>query len=295
MRALWLAALVGVLHVHHAPSHDSEAPFSDVVAAAHAAHLDFVVLTEHAPDGAAGPLPAAERAGIDTAPDGHRVLVLVGAEIGTRDGHLLALDVRELVAGKDRPGREVVDAIHAQGGFAVVPHPLTYGGWGDWSAPVDGLEVQNNAAAFRRIVGPLLPARILRLAFDAQGALGSMLVRPSQELALWDRLLAEGRPLWGFAGSDAHQNLSLLGWQLDPYLRMFQTVQTVCPDGPLETRAVWAALREGRCHIHFALFEPRRGEARDVALPSGRRELQLDGGARVLEIHQPPRGILPAP
>src|SRR5262245_21731798 len=48
VKALALAALVGVLHVHHAPSHDSDAPFEDVLAAADSAGLDFVVLTEHA-------------------------------------------------------------------------------------------------------------------------------------------------------------------------------------------------------------------------------------------------------
>jgi len=287
VRSLWLAALVGVLHVHHAPSHDSSAPFEDVLAAAHAARLDFVVLTEHA-SAESGPLPAAELAGPHVAPDGHRVLVLVGVELGTLDGHLLALGVRELVPARDQPGRAVVASIHAQGGFAVVPHPLTYGGWRDWSAPVDGLEVQNNAAAFRRITGPLLPFRVLRFALDPEAALRNMLVRPAEELELWDRLLAERRPIWGFAGSDAHQNISLLGWQLDPYARMFRTVQTVCPDGPLETAALWAALRGGRCHVHLPLFEADRARAREVVLPSGRRELQLDGGDRVLEIHQPP-------
>jgi len=301
VRGLWLAALIGVVHVHHAPSHDSDAPFEDVVAAAHAAALDFVVLTEHTPR-ESGPLPAAELQGIHVGPDGHRVLVLAGVELGTRDGHLLGLGLRELVPARDRPGREVVAAIHAQGGFAVVPHPLTYGGWHDWSAPFDGLEVQNNAAAFRRITGPLLPFRVLRFAFDPEAGLRAMLVRPAPELELWDRLLAEGRRVVGFAGSDAHQNISLLGWQLDPYARMFRTVRTVCPDGPLEAAALWQALRAGRCHVHFPLFESRRGEAREVVLPSGRRELQLDAGARVLEIHQPPgsdaaepRGILPGP
>jgi hypothetical protein len=301
VRSLILAALVGVLHVHHAPSHDSRAPFEELIAAAHAAKLDFVVLTEHA-EAESGPLPAAERAGVHTSPDGHRVLVLVGAELGTQDGHLLAFDVRELVPARGLPGRTVVDAIHAQGGFAVVSHPLTYGGWSDWSAAVDGLEVQNNAAAFRRITGPLLPFRVLRFASDPDAALRAMLVRPAAELELWDRLTAEGRRIHAFAGSDVHQNISLLGWRLDRYERMFRTVQTVCPDGPLEPAALWAALRAGRCHVHFALLEAERARAREVVLPSGRRELQLDGGTHVLEIHPLPapepqgsRAILPSP
>src|SRR5258705_7222419 len=45
VRALALAALVGVIHVPHEPSHDSDASFAEVLAAADQAGLDFVVLT----------------------------------------------------------------------------------------------------------------------------------------------------------------------------------------------------------------------------------------------------------
>ena len=90
MRALAAAALVGVLHVHHAPSHDSDAPFAGLIAAAHEVGLDFLVLTDHSDLREDGPLPAAAHAGLHTAADGHRVLVLVGAEFGAADGHLVA-------------------------------------------------------------------------------------------------------------------------------------------------------------------------------------------------------------
>lgn len=289
MPALVLAALVGVVHVHHAPSHDSDAPFEAVVEAGIAAGLDFVVLTEHADSSGGGPLPAAGRAGIHSGPGGRRLLVLVGVELSTRDGHLLALDVPQVVPSLDRPAREVIEAVHALGGFAVVPHPFSHGGWRDWDAPFDGLEVHNNASDFRRIPGLVLPFRILRLALDRRGALAAMLVRPARELERWDALLASGRRVVGFSGADAHRNVSLLGWQLDPYAQQFGSVQTVCPDGPLEPAAVWAALREGRCAIRYALYSDRAGEARRVEFPSGRVELQLDGGERVLEISQPPR------
>ena len=284
MRGLLAATLVGVLHVHHAPSHDSSAPFEEVLEAAHAAKLDFVVLTEHVDVDRDAPLPAAERAGIYQAPDGHRVLVLVGAEFGTADGHLLGLDIPIAYAARDRPGREVIERIHADGGFAVVPHPFDYGGWRDLDAPFDGIEVHNNAVAARRLRGPLLPFRLLRLALDREGAIRAMLVRPDRELELWDRLLARGRRVAGLSGADAHQNVSLLGWQLDPYREIFELVQSVCPGSALAAEAIWAALREGRCRVRYAVYEDRVGEARAVAFPSGRTELELDGGRRVLEI-----------
>ncbi len=291
MPVLLLAALVGVLHVHHAPSHDSDAPFEEVVAAALAAGLDFLVLTEHAAEDATGGLlPAAERAGRYPGSDGRELLVLVGVELATADGHLLALGVRELVPAGERPGRDVIADIHKQGGFAVVPHPFTHGGWSDWDAPFDGIEVHNNASAFRRIGGPLLPFRVVRAVFARDAALRAMLVRPDPELARLDELLAAGRPVSGYSGADAHQNVSLLGLQLDPYEQMFGVVQTVCPDVSLEEAAVWRALRGGCCHVRYALYDERAGEARPVGFASGRTELQLDGGRRVLELRNAPCG-----
>ncbi len=293
MRLLALAALVGVLHVHQAPSHDTRARFQDVLEAAYAARLDFLVLTEHVLAEAQGALPAAERAGVYTRPDGGHLLVLVGAEFGTRDGHLLAFAIPEVIPAEDRAGRDVIDAIHAAGGFAVVPHPFAYGGWKDWDAPFDGLEVHNNAVVLRRGLGPLLPFRLLRLAFDRDGATRSLLVRPERELDTWEQLLGSGRRVVAFSGVDAHQNVSLLGWQLDPYVEVFRSVQTLCPDAPLEESALWEALRSGACWIRYRLYEARADQAREVRFPSGRSELQLDGGRRVLEIRQPPRSAPP--
>jgi predicted metal-dependent phosphoesterase TrpH len=57
VKALALAALVGVIHVHHAPSHDSDAPFEAVLSAAGEAGLDFVVLTDHAEASTRGSRP----------------------------------------------------------------------------------------------------------------------------------------------------------------------------------------------------------------------------------------------
>jgi hypothetical protein len=289
---LALALLVGVLHVHHAPSHDSDASFAELLAAAHAAELDFLVLAEHAdPDLPSGPLPAAERAGLHAGPGGRSLRVLVAVEFGTADGHLLAYDVDELVPATDRPGAEVIADVHAAGGFAVVPHPFTHGGWHDWDAPFDGLEVHNNASAFQRLLGPLLPLRLLVASFDRPAVLRSMLPRPERELERWESLLMAGRAVVGFSGADAHRNVSLLGWQLDPYSPMFSAVQTVCPGDSLEPKALWAALRGGRCWIRYEIHAGH-GTPSEVRFPSGRRELQLDDGARVLEIRNP---IIEAP
>ena len=295
MSALALAALVGVMHIHHEPSHDSAARFEDVLRAAGEAELDFIVLTDHADVSAPAALPAVEHAGVRRAPNGRPVLVLIGAEFATDDGHLLGLAIEHSVPALGRPARDVIAEIHAQGGFAVVPHPYSHGGWRDWGADFDGLEVQNSASDFTRLYGPLLPLRLIRFAFDRPGELAELWRRPSRELAKWDELLAEGRRVPGFAGADAHQNVSLLGWQLDPYAQMFRGPRMVCPVSRLEREALWSALRSGACAIRWALYEPRAADARERRFPSGRVELQLDGGERVLELRNPPFEPAPLP
>ena len=139
MKALALAVLVGVIHVHHSPSHDSDASFESVLAAADRDGLDFVVLTDHADVSAPAPLPGIEHAGVRVGPSGRRVLVLVGAEFASDDGHVLGLALDHAVPAIGRRGRDVIADIHAQGGFAVVPHPFSHGGWRDWSADFDGM------------------------------------------------------------------------------------------------------------------------------------------------------------
>src|SRR5262249_14885435 len=49
--------------------------------------------------------------------------VIVGEEVSTADGHLLALFIDTLLPPQ-RPAVETIAAIHAQGGLAIAPHPF---------------------------------------------------------------------------------------------------------------------------------------------------------------------------
>ncbi len=287
MLTLFAAALIGVLHVHHEPSHDSDAPFEDVLAAAQAAKLDFVVFADHVPEDARGPLPGAQRRGVHSGTEGHSLLILTGGEFGTTDGHLLGYALPRAIATRGLSGEQAIAAIHEAGGFAVVPHPFHFGGWHAWDAPFDGLEVSNHASALRDEVGPLMPFRLLRLAFSRSAAMRARLRRPEDELRLWDEL-SRTRRVVAFQGADIHANVSLLGWRVDRYREVFAAMHTACPDGPLSEDWIWGQLRQGRCTLRYPLFDDRAHETREVAFENGRVELQLDGGRRVLEIRQLP-------
>ena len=82
-----------------------------------ATELDLIAVTDH--ERIDGALRARE---LHAAGDYHFGLV-VGEEITTRRGHLLALFLTERVPPL-RPLEETIERIHAQGGIAIAPHPM---------------------------------------------------------------------------------------------------------------------------------------------------------------------------
>jgi predicted metal-dependent phosphoesterase TrpH len=102
------------LHCHTSASFDSLASPDAVVRAAAKRGLTHLAITDH--DTIAGALRAR-----DAAPP--ELTVIIGEEIKTSDGDLVAVFVRELV----KPGRsatETIAAIRQQGGLVGVPHPF---------------------------------------------------------------------------------------------------------------------------------------------------------------------------
>ena len=83
------------------------------------ATLDVIAVTEH------DTLRAADEARNLHARGRYRFELVCGMEVTTLDGHLLALYIDEPVASFRRI-EETLAAIHAQGGLAIVPHPLSW-------------------------------------------------------------------------------------------------------------------------------------------------------------------------
>jgi predicted metal-dependent phosphoesterase TrpH len=103
------------LHVHPVGNGSAVRSPTALLSALVAAGLDLVALTDHNRIDAAAELAAR---GADAG-----LVMLVGEEITSREGHVLGLGLGALVA----PGRslgDTVEEIHAQGGLAVVAHPL---------------------------------------------------------------------------------------------------------------------------------------------------------------------------
>lgn len=81
--------------------------------------LDVVAITDH--DEIRGSHHARELA----AKRGYRFEVVIGTEVTTLDGHLLALFVDGPVPSHQTLER-TVDAVHRQGGLCIVPHPMSW-------------------------------------------------------------------------------------------------------------------------------------------------------------------------
>lgn len=82
--------------------------------------LDVIAVTDH--DCLEGGLRAQDLAAHH--PAQFEVEVIPGAEISTQDGHLLALNIHELIES-GLSMAETIQAVHEQGGLAVVAHPLS--------------------------------------------------------------------------------------------------------------------------------------------------------------------------
>lgn len=107
------------LHLHTRVS-DGLGTVEEVLAfVEHQTDMDVVAITDH--EDVTGGLRAQELA----ARRGYRFEVVPGAEITTRQGHLLALYVERDVPSF-RSIESTLEKIHAQGGLAIVPHPLSW-------------------------------------------------------------------------------------------------------------------------------------------------------------------------
>ncbi len=103
----------------HSDLGDGLASPEAILDAAERAGLDVIALTDHDDIRGAFQLRdiAVRRSSL--------VEVVTGIEVTTRSGHLLALWVEEELP-MFRPLAETIIRIHALGGIAVVPHPLSY-------------------------------------------------------------------------------------------------------------------------------------------------------------------------
>lgn len=293
--------LRGAWHVHTTHS-DGRASLEEVLAAARAAGLQFVVVTDH---NVVTPAEAGWHDG---------VLVIEAHEASTRWGHVVAPGAPRALTLEERNGQPL-RAIAALGGTPVLAHPFQprrpFGGWGE--EPWGGLEVVSNDTAWGRVAAGQAFGRglaaLATLPFDPSQAVIALVGPVDREAAALDAALrttppgpvrpdgrrAPGRLL--FCSADAHGYPS--------YRAAFEAFSMHVPvspvgDGAADGRAVLAALLDGRATCVFDGVAPASG----VRLsPDGDGTLRLTaagaplqaGEARLLRDGAPAGVAEPAP
>ncbi len=227
----------GVIHCHSFLSHDSPGKFKDIIAAAGLAGLDFVVMTDHM-------TPASVAQGLRGWQG--RTLFILGAELSKAGGSLLGVGVRRFVDKGGKRAGEVIRELKAQGALVLIAYPETFH---DWSiSGYEGLEVYN-------LKSDLLDEYKLWVLFSflflpPRLAFAQVLDRPAAKLAVWDRL-SQSHPLVGVAGTNAHNNVRVLGRTFGSYEQLFQLLSNHVLARELTEEEILAALREGRAYMAF--------------------------------------------
>jgi hypothetical protein len=210
----------GVIHVHSSLGGHSTGNFAELIAAANANQLDFVIMTEH-------PQPNFDTAAMTLSGMHAGVLFMNGNEVATSNGDRLLL-----IPGPPEQ--------KAGGGLSLAAYPADSQNW--QTSSVDGLEVYNlftNTRESNRAV----------MFFDGLWSYGSypelmfanFFVRPTESLRRWDEtILKSNRKLVATAGNDAHSNVGL-------------SVKALSRESLLEAIAL------GHCYLSFDIFGEAKG------------------------------------
>lgn len=224
----------GVVHVHSFLGGHSAGTFTEIISAAQANQLNFVIMTEHT------------EKDFDTA-----AMTLQGVH-----GGVLFINGNEV--SNDNGDRLLV----LPGDVSIVAYPEEFKNWD--AAHINGVEVYNVFTNARR-ANPIVAF------FDVLWSQRSYpdlifafyLQRPDGSLKKWDEALTHAR-LTATGGNDAHANIgvslkdssgkTLLGIQLDPYATSFRLLRlhVLIEQGKtLDATNLMEAVRAGHCFIGF--------------------------------------------
>ena len=241
----------GVIHVHSFLGGHSSGTFSDIIAAAKANQLDFVVMTEHTEQD------------FDT------------AAMTLKDRHAGVL----FVNGNESAAANGDRLLTLPENISIAAYPENFQ---DWNAPgLSGVEVYNVYTNARQ-ANPVTAFFDVLWSHRAYPDLlfGLYYERPTEGLKKWDQGLAHAR-LTATPGNDAHANIGLslqdgtgktwAGIQLDPYSTSFRLVRLhvlIDSGKTLDTAQLLNAIKAGHCFIGFDLFGDTSGFSFAVSTPT---------------------------
>jgi hypothetical protein len=264
----------GVIHVHSFLGGHSSGTFQEIISAAQANQLQFVIMTEHGEkeiDTAAMTLQGMQGG----------VLFVNGNEVSSVNSDRLLIipgDSSAALADKTATS-EIASNARARKAISIIAYPDEFKSWGD---SFDGIEVYNvftNAKKYNRFAAFF--DTLWSYSSYSDLLFANFYERPTAALKTWDSLTTTKR-LVATAGNDAHSNVGLslndssgkrlLGVKLDPYSTSFHLVRmhVLMPrERSLDAASLIQSIREGHCFIGFDLlgntsgfrFAARSGES----------------------------------
>ena len=288
---------VGVFHVHSFLGGHSTGTLEEIVRAAKAERLAFVVMTEH-------PSPHLDTAAVTLHGLHAGVLFVGGSELVASDGGRLFVAPGVAAPAQNPPLQELVTRARSEWRLAVVGYPEE--ARDPLPSGFDGMEVYNLYTNAKRI-------NYATMLFDGLWSywgrpellFARFYERPAENLRRWDEYNASGaRRAYAFAGNDAHANVGIalqdragqkvLDFKLDPYERSFSLVRTHVifhggehEDEQFDDKTLLAALRSGHFFLAFDVFGDSTGFSFSAAANQGSETWGADMGD---EIRLPPGG-----
>ena len=255
----------GVMHVHTFLGGHSTGTFEELITAANANNLDFVVMTEHYDSNY-------DTSALTLNGSYGKTLFINGQEVDTNDGGRFLL----LPGSPESPGfnrldsKTFLDKIHSEGRIAINNYPDRNR---SGVAGFDGIEAYSLHINLKQ-------ANIFTAIGDVLWSFGSYpeatiatYLRPNRQyLETYDRIAAAQRLLLS-AGADAHSNKGYylaaddegnkhLGFKIDPYETVFRIVRmhVLLESGtPLTRESVIDALRRGHAFVGFDVLGDTSG------------------------------------
>ncbi len=270
----------GIIHAHTNLGGHSTGSFDELIAAANANDLDFVIMTEHWSD-------TIDTASLTLNGVYGKTLFIGGNEIDTADGdRFLMIPGSADAAGlRKMSTAAVLEKLHSENRLALVTYPEKFK---SWDSNFDGIEVfslHTNAKKMNPFTA--LFDAIWSFPKYPELMLASYFKRPDENLRRFGEVAAHRR-ISLIAGTDAHSNIGFhlfgddarntgLGVKIDPYERIFRLVRQhvlIEKEKPLTRENIVEALRAGRSFVGFDVGGDTAGFEFTAATPSGERAVQ---------------------
>ncbi|MGI8556094.1 MAG: hypothetical protein ACR2LT_07040 [Pyrinomonadaceae bacterium] len=254
----------GIIHAHTSLGGHSTGTFTELITAAQADNLDFVVMTEHTDT-------LYDTSALTLHGNYNGILFVNGQEVDTATDRFLLLNGD---AESDQMNKvstpDFLQKYHALGRVVFITYPEKFK---TWDSDFDGIEVfsiHTNAAK----MNPVLFAEDALWSYHGYPALvlARYFQRPDDNLKKFDEIAAS-RKITLFAGSDAHSNVGfhifgddaqhkIINLKFDAYATIFNVIRNhvlLEKDKPLTQENLLAALKNGHCFIGVDAWGDTKG------------------------------------